>query len=276
MSSSQEEEIARDFICFGNPDVTVVVVDATCLERNLNLVYQILELTQKVIVCVNLLDEAKKKGITIDLNRLSFLLGVPVVGTIARKKKTLKNLLNAIYNVASGKVIPIPKLVRYPDKIENCLDIITNSINNILPKKYKYISRWISLKLVDNDEKIINSIKSHIKYNLFTDDIYNKLSLSNEIIGDLPDFRNTIVYSIIKKSSNIVSDVVDLNNNTYKNRDKKLDRILTSKTFGIPIMLLFLCIIFWITIIGANFPSQFLFNIFKKLEVYLSYRFKLH
>ena len=94
MSNSQEEEIARDFICTEKPDVMVIVVDSTCLERNLNLVYQILEISNNVVVCVNLLDEAEKKGITINLKKLSELLGVPVVGTIARKKKTLLILLS--------------------------------------------------------------------------------------------------------------------------------------------------------------------------------------
>ena len=92
MSNSEEEEIARDYICFGNPDATVIVVDSTCLERNLNLVYQIMEITDNIIVCVNLLDEAKKKKIKIDLKKLEDLLGVPVVGTVARDKQTLENL----------------------------------------------------------------------------------------------------------------------------------------------------------------------------------------
>ena len=96
MSNSEEEEIARDYICFGNPDATIIVVDSTCLERNLNLVFQIMEITDNIIVCVNLLDEAKKKGIDIDLNLLSKKLGVPVVGTTARKKKTLNKLLKTI------------------------------------------------------------------------------------------------------------------------------------------------------------------------------------
>lgn len=87
MSNSEEEEIARDYICFGNPDATIVIVDATCLERNLNLVYQVMEITKNIVVCVNLLDEAKKKGIKIDLEKLEQKLGVPVVGTIARKRK---------------------------------------------------------------------------------------------------------------------------------------------------------------------------------------------
>lgn len=99
MSNSEEEEIARNYICFGNHDAIIVVLDATCIERNLNLVFQILEITKKVVVCVNLLDEATKKGISIDLDKLSSLLGIPVVGTIANKSKTLNKLLEVLYNV---------------------------------------------------------------------------------------------------------------------------------------------------------------------------------
>ena len=99
MSNSQEEEIARDYICFENPNTTIIVVDSTCLERNLNLVFQIMEITDNIIVCVNLLDEAKKKKIHINLKKLEELLGVPVVGTTARDKRTLENLKNTIYKV---------------------------------------------------------------------------------------------------------------------------------------------------------------------------------
>lgn len=101
MSNSQEEEIARDYICFGNPDATVVIVDATCLERNLNLVYQVMEITPNIVLCVNLLDEAKRKGIHINFELLEEKLGIPVVGTIARKEKTLKKLMQKVYDVAN-------------------------------------------------------------------------------------------------------------------------------------------------------------------------------
>lgn len=103
MSHSEEEEIARDYICFGNPDATVVIVDATCLERNLNLVYQTMEITPNMILCVNLLDEAKKKGIHIDFELLEKMLGIPVVGTIARKEKTLKKLMQKVESVVSRR-----------------------------------------------------------------------------------------------------------------------------------------------------------------------------
>lgn len=101
MSNSEEEEIARDYICFGNPDCTVIVVDATCLERNLNLIFQTMEITNNIVVCVNLLDEAKKKKIHINLEKLSDELGVPVVGTTARKKKTLTHLMHTIKQVCT-------------------------------------------------------------------------------------------------------------------------------------------------------------------------------
>ena len=103
MSNSEEEEIARDYICFGNPDATVIILDATNLERNLNLVYQTMEITNNIIVCVNLLDEAKKKGIQINLQKLSENLGIPVVGTMARKKKTLKELIKTVKLVCERK-----------------------------------------------------------------------------------------------------------------------------------------------------------------------------
>ncbi len=103
MSNSEEEEIARNYICFGKPDATVVILDATSLERNLNLAYQIMEITDKVVVCVNLLDEAEKKGIHIDFEELEKCLGVPVVGTTARKKKTLDKLMEKVEKVCNRR-----------------------------------------------------------------------------------------------------------------------------------------------------------------------------
>ena len=266
MSSSQEEEIARDYICFGSPDVTVVVIDATCLERNLNLVYQTMELTPNVIVCVNLLDEAKKKGIFVDLEKLSLLLGVPVVGTVARKKKSLKQLLSLINDMAVGNVKASPRLVRYSNDIEDAIDTLTPSIVKLLPDKYKYISRWIALKLMDNDPKILDSIQKHLSIELFSAEITDKLFTISSVISNIANFRNILVSCIVQKSEDINKKVCILRDKNYNIRDRKIDKILTSKKFGIPIMLLFLCLIFWITIVGANYPSQMLSHLFGMLE----------
>ncbi len=267
MSNSEEEEIARDYICFGEPDCTVVVVDATCLERNLNLVFQIMEITNKVVLCVNLLDEAKKKKIHIDLNKLSAELGIPVVGTVARKKKTLDNLMSEVTKVCTGDS-NIVKLnnVCYSDIIEECiLDYQTVLDNNFhLPSPF---SRWVALKLIDGDEKILSAIEKNLNINLFTNDsikkvkniVEKKLKENNIYINQ---FKDLIVSSIMHKCETVCGKVCKFENENYSLKDRKIDKFLTSKTFGFPIMILFLGIIFWITIVGANYPSEVLFSIF--------------
>lgn len=275
MSNSQEEEIARDYICFGNPDATVIILDATCIEKNLNLVFQTLEITDKVVVCVNLLDEAKKKGIEIDLNKLSCFLGVPVVGTIARKKRTLKKLLDNIYNVASGKTICKPKLVKYSPIIEDAILMLDSVVYSILPNKY--ISRWISLKLIDGNETILNSIQNRLSINLHTNSITSKLDEVRNLLEKnditINNFKDKVVSSIVFHAEDICNDVVFYKNSRYPAFDRKIDKILTSKKFGIPIMVLFLGIIFWITITGANYPSQLLSNMFAYFQEKLLYFF---
>ena len=198
MSSSKEEEIARDYICSGDAKATVVVVDVTCLERNLNLVFQIMEITDNVILCANLMDEAKKKKIKVDLDKLEELLGVPVVGTTARDKRTLKKLQDTIYKVCEGEIKPQPK-----------------------------IDMLLTREISSSEEKV--SI-------------------------------------IMKRAEEITREVCTYENQDYGARDRKIDKILTSKKFGIPIMILFLGVIFWITIVGANYPSQLLFDMFNWIQ----------
>lgn len=266
MSTSQEEDIARNYICFENPTVTVVVVDANCLERNLNLVYQILEITDNVIICVNLIDEAEKKGIKINLNELSIRLGVPVVGTIAHKKETLSNLLETIFKKCSETNCNPAKHVIYPSIIEDCIKLLSSSLKNTsIPS---HLSRWISLKLLDSDKKILENIEK--KYNLSfidnssitssLDQCYQKLSANNISKKYLKD----IIISTISKKAEITSNAVCSVNNSRHSHDlsHKIDKILTSKKFGFPIMLLFMAFIFWITISGANYPSQLLSSFF--------------
>lgn len=266
MSNSEEEEIARDYICFNNPDVTLIVVDGTCLERNLNLVYQTMEITDNVIVCVNLLDEAKKKGIEIDLNKLSNLLGVPVVGTIARKKKSLNNLLNTIYKVSTKKIKPSPKKISYDNIIEQNISILEKELRNQF-KLSENLYRWISLKLIDGEKTIINSIEKNLNIDLINNSkITTCLNLIYENLDEhsinSSNFKDFVISQIVTKAEEISKDVCSFKRTTLNSRDLKIDKILTSKKFGIPIMILFLGIIFWITIVGANYPSDLLFKMF--------------
>ncbi len=189
ISHSAEEEIARDFICSQNPDCVIVVCDATCLERNLNLVLQISQISQKVVVGLNLMDEAKRKGIYIDTKKLEELLGLPVVPIVARQKKGLDKLLKTV----------------------DFIDTYQNDVS----------------KPLDVEE-------------------------------------------IVKKAEEITNQVVTHKQNSYSEFDKKADRILTSKLWGYPIMILMLIFVLWLTISGANYPSQVLSNIFSSFELVLA------
>ena len=220
MADSEEEKIARDYIDSNKANATVVIVDATLLERNLNLVFQIMNLTKNVIVCVNLLDEAKKKGISVDLDKLSLLLGVPVVGTIARKKKTLNNLINTIADVCNKKIEPTPNT------------IITNN---------------------DSAQNIDNTLLGNTEIKTDSPNIETK------------NQEKIFLDKVFERAHEIVTEVVTVKDENYNERDKKIDRILTSKKFGIPIMILFFCLIFWITIVGANYPSELLSAFFANI-----------
>ena len=332
MSNSEEEEIARDYICFGNPDVTIIVLDATCLEKNLNLLFQIMEITKNIIVCVNLLDEAKKKKIKIDLKKLQEILGVPVVGTIAQKKKTLENLKECIYNVAKGKIKCKPNVVNYNNYIENQIAELIPKLKKEIKEEEKEkitknILRWISLKIIEGNDKILNKIETELKINLKdielsknltkktelkeekdkTDKKILKLIKKEKILEEQKKYtinissqkrlkqkqneknlekqneknlekqneetkqiKDIIIESIIHKSEEVSKKVCTYENEKYYNKQLKIDKILTSKKFGIPIMIIFLALIFWITIIGANYPSQILFKFFGWLQVKIS------
>ena len=274
MSNSQEEEIARDYICFGNPDCTVVVLDATCLERNLNLVYQILEITNKVVVCVNLLDEAKKKGIEIDLDKLSFTLGVPVVGTIARKKKTLNKLMQSVYEVCTENCSNELFKIEYPESIENAISIVEKSVKKLLKSSFFTNYRWISLKLLEGNSKIISSIENYLNINLVdNENISCSVNKAKEILEEnninISSFKDIIVSTIMYHSEKISLDVINCKRQNYSVRTNKIDKVLTSKLTGIPIMLLFFALIFWITITGANYPSALLTKFFNYIETKL-------
>ena len=277
MANSVEEEVARDFICFGNPDSVVVVTDATCLERNLNLVLQILEITQNVVVCVNLLDEAKKKKISIDLDELSIQLGVPVVGTSARSKKGLDMLSEEIYNVSHGLKETFYIKTEYDEIIEKCISILEPTVQDLVPDKLN--SRWISTKLLDIDEDLSNSLNSYLGFDILANsEIETKLNEINDILNenniDKELVRDRIVSKIVKKSELIYNSCIHLENESYNERDRKIDKILTSKLTGIPIMIAMLGVILWITIVGANYPSDvlstFLFWIEDQLHILFS------
>ena len=192
-AESPEEEIARDFICSGEADATLVVADATCLERNLNLVLQVMACTHPVVLCVNLLDEARKKGIEVDLTALQDALGIPVVGTAVRGGEGLDSLLSTLRQAVHRPLPPPRPQVAYPD------------------------------------------------------------------VTDLPpdQRQDALAAALMARAAELAALAVHRPDRADR-RDRRLDRLLTSKATGIPVMLLLLGLVFWLTIAGANVPSELL------------------
>ncbi|MCZ7615580.1 MAG: 50S ribosome-binding GTPase [Ignavibacteriaceae bacterium] len=159
LSTSTDEEVARDFILFGQPDVTVTVVDATRLERNLNLVLQILEITDRVVLCLNLMDEAERHQIKIDERILSKDLGVPVIPVVARYNKGMNELLNSIFEVATGKFVCKPYRIKSHSRE---LNYAVEKLNKMILEEFPNLpnAKWVALRLLEGDQSIIESIRN--------------------------------------------------------------------------------------------------------------------
>ena len=158
LSMSTDEEVARNFILFGKPDVTVIVVDATRLERNLNLVLQILEITDRAVLCLNLMDEAKRHKLVVDDRQLSKKLGIPVVPTSARQKVGIDDLLKAIHEVAIGKFVCKPyKLKKASPELKKAIDSLVEKVETKFPGISN--ARWVALRLLEGDQRMIQAVE---------------------------------------------------------------------------------------------------------------------
>lgn len=265
LAHSEEEFVARDFICFGGSDVVVIVCDAGCLMRNLNLVLQVCEITDKVVVCVNLLDEAKKKKIDVDLNKLSDLLGVSVVGTSARSNVGLDELLSNI-DLTFGESRKSKK-VRYNQYVEDAIKVISDAI--ILDDS-SINKRWVALNLLRDDGLLRDKIEQELMIDLSDEKIDNSIKQARTLLldGDITinEIDDVLTESINNEASLISSKVVSYLNEDYAKKDRRLDKILTKKSTGIPIMIILFAFIFWLTITGSNYPSMLLQSVLFKFE----------
>lgn len=254
LAHSAEEEVARDFICFGGADAAVVVCDATCLERSLNLALQVMEIFPKTIVCVNLLDEAKRASIKIDLALLEKRLGVPVAGTSAHKKKTLCSLTEKIDKICSGEIKPAPRKLQYSEPIENAALVV----EEVLKKRpeIRIQTRWLALKLIDNSMR--KELEKRFGEDFFDEELNSaikeawKILAAADITAD--KLSDMIVSCILKNAAEIAAGAVV----QPQKKLSKIDRLLTSRALGFPIMILLLMTVFWLTIVGANYPSEWL------------------
>ncbi|WP_415318637.1 ferrous iron transport protein B [Clostridium perfringens] len=266
LSNSEEEEIARDYICFNDPDIVVVVADATSLERNLNLFIQISEITEKAILCVNLTDEAEKNNIKIDLDLLSKELNANLVSSSARNGVGIEELKEAIFKEITLQNSK-KNAINYDSPIEKAIEEIEIILDEALevPKRKK---RWIALRILEGNTSILKSLYN--KYNIQEKYINMISKIKDELNKNYKDelVEDIIIKSIIKEAERIGNKVVK-GGEEYTDFQRKIDKILVSKSTGIPIMIMTLLVVLWITITLANYPSEMLANMFAHGEIYI-------
>ena len=262
LAHSAEEEVARDFLCFGSPDAVAVVCDATCLERNLNLVLQTIEITGRTVVCVNLMDEARRKGVELDLEKLSERLGVPVVAAAARNGEGLEELLRMLDRQAREPRRDTCPVI-YPQAVESAVSLLEPAVRAACGVMVP--ARWAALRLLDTDASLLASLDSTLGFSLADSPTVAaaleqaRAELAEEGVVQVQD---VIVSAVVHEAEEIAAFCVSQRESRSAQRDRRLDRILTSRRTGFPIMLALLAAIFWLTISGANVPSQLLSQAF--------------
>ena len=270
-AGSVDEEVAREFILFGRPDVTVVVVDATRLERNLNLALQILDITNRVVVYLNLTDEARRHGIGIDVKQLEQQLGVPVISGAARSNIGINELLEAACDVATGSVQTTPyRIARQEQTVEQAVASLTTDVEKTFPGLPN--SRWVAQRLLTADDAVIDAVRSGELGRIGDDTVTEKtvertedhrsqvLDQAQRLRWELPaDFQDKMTERTFQAAQQIgeTSQMRGLKK-AGLDMDSALDRLLTNRWVGFPVMLLILAAVFWTTIEGANVPSAML------------------
>lgn len=260
-SKSKEEEITRDFICFNKHDLTIIVLDSTLLERNLNLATSIMQTNDNIIICLNLSDEAFKKGIKINIEKLKSILNVPILQISANKKSDINKLKKQIEK-SCNEINSNELIIKYNSKIED----VINKVKTVL-EKYSSIknNRFFAIKLLENNKSFNNKIYDYLnikKESIYINDVIN--NCHSYLIKNNIDFHSSIVNEVIQNNNLIYKSVI----NNYESKTPFLDKVITSKIFGIPLMILFLSFILWLTITGANYPSELLSKLLFRINDY--------
>ncbi len=267
---SEEEKVARDFICFDTYDAIVVVLDATSLERNLNFALQVLEVTGRAVICVNLMDEAEKKGLKPDLRLLSKRLGVPVVGTSARSGKGLWELLHEVSEMPE-EGYPRRLGINYGDRIEELIAPLERAVTNVIPDFCRVSPRWIALRMLENDADAMESLKAYLGFDIIDKEgveraLADIASLMSKRRLSRRELRDIIAYNLVIASEEACKGITEKPVKAMCDGDRRIDRVLTSRAAGFPIMFLVLMGIFWLTVSGANYPSRLIASILFGME----------
>lgn len=275
LSHSHEEEVARNYICFGGADISVVVCDAASLEHSLGLVLQILEITSNVIVCLNLVDEAERRGIKIDTDALQDALGVPVVATVARSKKTLKPLIRELDNFKKRTCDNV--CLHYCDEIERAVDTVTFALDRLNTRGIS--KRWLALRLIESDADMNFEIYKYLGISEDGSELYKAVSEAREALFahgiDSERYKDEIVSSILSGAERISKKVTEKSVGKVREKEREIDKILTGRFTAFPIMMLLLLLVLWITMSLANYPSAGLSYLFSSLEARILHLFSV-
>jgi len=260
-AQSPDEEAARDDICFGGGDVTVVVCDAACLERGLGLVFQTLEVTGRVVVCVNLMDEAEKRGVAVDTGKLEKLLGVPVVGASARAGEGLDRLVEKIEEASARDLSPLP--VRYPPAVEDALGVLCPALGQSCIGRLP--ARFLALRLLEGDEGMLAAAERYLGAEVRRDEtVQDALEQALWLLEDegVHDVRAEIAAAVYARAAQTVNAAVTRAESGRDALQRRVDRLLTRRATGFPLMIALLAAVFYLTIRGANVPSALLEELF--------------
>ena len=285
LATSTDEEIARDFVLFGQPDVTLVVVDATRLERNLNLALQVMEITDRVVVCLNLMDEAKRHGLAVDARELSSRLGVPVVAASARFGEGIAELLQVIDGVATGQIPCTPQReTSHAGELAGAVADLRAEVERLLPGLPN--AAWVATRLLDGDRRILEAIESGELMQLArfaTNEPRGEAGHGDLLVLDArrgklqellaktdalrwqigPHVHQSLTEDTYARAASIADVVVTRHAQTgQRDWDRTLDNLLTNRWTGLPIMAAMLAGVLWLTVTGANYPSQILASLF--------------
>lgn len=262
LAHSSEEEVTRDYICFEKCDICLVICDATCLQRNMHLVLQTMEITPNVIMVVNLMDEAKKKKITIDLDKLHDLLGIEVVSMSARSEEGFDDLKKAIKKVGESH-LQNKQVITYTKEIENSIAHLCEIMDTTMDNK-----RFLAMKLLEPEGEKIRFYEAIINAKQVKQCVQEEIQRLSAC-GIYQVYEDEIVKKLHQKAKEICDESIIFNNAAYLEKDARLDRIFTDKVWGFVWMIVLLSVIFWITISGANMPSDVLSAMFTHLEAWM-------
>ena len=268
-ADSAEEEVARDFLCFEHPDAAVVICDACCLERNLIFAIQVAQIIPKTMLCVNMMDEARHRGIKIDLDALSKETGIPAVGVSAARYEGLDELEENMIKLVEGRLHTVFIPVRYPKAIEKA----TESLAPVLARKYGIKAVFPVIKLIENEHGFVSAFERRFGEIASDPELTGAIGKAARIMRDggitKKNVSDRVAACAVLRAEEICLSAVDASEQKAVRRDGKIDSVLTGGIWGIPVMLLLFAGIFWITVSGANYPSQWIASGFAIAEEWL-------